>query len=338
MDNPPETTQWSQPPDLSLGLSNRIGCLNERVGSELWRNIHRRPLDQRRESQSHKFLGASSSLPCPEDVCAKSQIKQGTFTFGQCHSNLIHQKDGGTHSSLLSDLAVEMWKWCLQKGVIIHAEHLPGTENIRADWESRHVRDSSDWKLQSEVFLQLERRCGPFTIDLFASRTNAQTNAQIQDYCSWRPDPQALAVDALSISWRNHRPYMFPPFSLITRCLEKIDQEEVDTILIAPVWQSQVWFPRVLESLMDDPILLLETHNIVTDIDNNTHPLASQGHLPLAAWPISGRHSAQEAYWRELLQSSTNHGEVQQNLHTAQHGTSGLIGVVNGAYIPFQLL
>jgi hypothetical protein len=241
---------------------------------------------------------------------------------------------GGTHSTTLSDLAVEMWKWCLQKGVIIHAEHLPGTENIRADWESRHVRDSSDWKLQREIFLQLERRCGPFTIDLFASRTNAQ----MQIYCSWKPDPHAVAVDALSISWRNHRPYMFPPFSLITRCLEKIDQEEVDAILIAPVWQSQVWFPRILESLMDDPILLPEIHNIVTDIDSNAHPLACQGHLPLAAWPISGRHSAQEAYRRELSQSSTNHGEVQQNQPTVQHGASGLIGVVNGAYIPFQLL
>ena len=89
---------------------------------------------------------------------------------------------------------------------------------------------------------------------------------------------------------------------------------------------------------MDDPILLPEIHNIVTDIDNNTHPLASQSHLPLAAWPISGRHSAQEAYRKELLQSSTNHREVQQNLHTAQHGASGLIGVINGAYILFQLL
>ena len=32
--------------DLSLGRSDQIECLNERVG-ELWRNIHRRPLDQR---------------------------------------------------------------------------------------------------------------------------------------------------------------------------------------------------------------------------------------------------------------------------------------------------
>ena len=60
-----------------------------------------------------------------------------------------------------------------------------------------------------------------------------------------------LAVDALSISWQNHRPYMFPPFALINRCLEKVCQEKVDALLIAPVWQSQVWFPRILECLVD---------------------------------------------------------------------------------------
>ena len=77
----------------------------------------------------------------------------------------------------------------------------------------------------------------------------------MQTYYSWGPDPQALTVDALSMSWQNHRSYMFPLFALINRCLEKISLEEVDALLIVPVWQSQVWFPRVLECLIDDPIL-----------------------------------------------------------------------------------
>ena len=47
-------------------------------------------------------------------------------------------------------------------------------------------------------------------IDLFASRTNAQ----LTEYCSWRPNPTAFAVDALSISWSNHHLYLFPPFVL----------------------------------------------------------------------------------------------------------------------------
>ena len=34
---------------------------------------------------------------------------------------------------------------------MIHAEHLPGAENIYADWESHHVKDSSDWRLERDI-------------------------------------------------------------------------------------------------------------------------------------------------------------------------------------------
>ena len=69
--------------------------------------------------------------------------------------------------------------------------------------------------------------------------------------------------------YRNHRPYLSPQFALINRCLEKISREKVDALLITPVWQSQVWFPRVLECLVDNPVLLPETQDIIMDMDNN---------------------------------------------------------------------
>ena len=125
---------------------------------------------------------------------------------------------GGTHSQSLSRLAVQIWDWCIERNITIHAEHLPGKQNVRADWESRHMTDSSDWQLHRDIFLQLQESFGPFTVDLFASRTNTQ----LPTYCSWKPDPAAPTVDALSISWENHHPYMFPPFALISRCLNKL--------------------------------------------------------------------------------------------------------------------
>ena len=79
--------------------------------------------------------------------------------------------------------------------ILIHAEHLPGVKNTQADWESRHLVDSSDWKLDRGVFLSLSEKLGPFSINLFASRTNAQ----LLVYCSCRADPTALSVNALSI-------------------------------------------------------------------------------------------------------------------------------------------
>ena len=72
--------------------------------------------------------------------------------------------------------------------------------DMEADWESHHVQDSCDWRLDRQVFLELENRLEPFSIDLFASRTNTQLDL----YCSWRPDPYAVAVDALSIPWTEH--------------------------------------------------------------------------------------------------------------------------------------
>jgi hypothetical protein len=56
-------------------------------------------------------------------------------------------KMGGTHSQVLSNLALDLWEWCIHNNMEVSAQHLPGHLNIRADRESRLLPDSSDWKL-----------------------------------------------------------------------------------------------------------------------------------------------------------------------------------------------
>lgn len=205
-------------------------------------------------------------------------------------------KMGGTHSRELSNLAVNIWKWCIQRNIFIHAEHLPGTENVQADWESRHLTDLSNWRLNQEIFMLLEEALGLFSIDLFTSRTNTQ----LPVYCSWRPDPGAIAVDAFSISWKDHYPYIFPPFTLIPRCLNKIKEDNVTVTIIAPLWPNQTWFPLLLECLVSVPLLLPPTEDILLNSKGKKHPLAMRGHLPLVAWPVSGDHSDQKDFLKEL--------------------------------------
>ena len=188
----------------------------------------------------------------PEIVCQEPGGNLGHPPAGQCHSNCLVSRTGGTYSMRLSDLAVEIWNWCICRNITIHAEHLPGLENVRADWESRHLTDSSDWMLHRDVFRQLESKEGHFSIGLFALRTNTQ----LPLYCSWRPDPNALAVDAFLITWRDQKPYLFPPFIIIPRCLNKLREEQVTTCVIAPVWPNQVFFPQLLAYVVDHPILL----------------------------------------------------------------------------------
>ena len=110
---------------------------------------------------------------------------------------------------------------------------------------------------------------------------------QLPWYCSWRPDPHAQAVDKFFIRWRGHNPYLLPPFVLIPRCLNRITEEKILAILIAPVWPNQVWFLQLLTCLTALPVILPPMLNIVSSPDGQTHPLATEGRLPLATWCVS---------------------------------------------------
>ena len=101
----------------------------------------------------------------------------------------------------------EIWKFLLDRGIMITAEYLPTDLNVEADWESRHVTDWSEWKLHPWLFKQICLTHGTPEVDLFASRTSHQ----IQTYMSLKPDPNCIAVDALQQDWSQGVLYAFPP-------------------------------------------------------------------------------------------------------------------------------
>ena len=104
------------------------------------------------------------------------------------------------------------------------AGHIPGIQNNEADFESRHFNDRSEWSLNKQVFDNLQDIFGKHDIDLFAARLNAKCDK----YVSWQRDPKAQFVDAFSQSWADSYAYIFPPFSLIGRVLEKLRKEGVE--------------------------------------------------------------------------------------------------------------
>ena len=105
-------------------------------------------------------------------------------------------KMGGIHSLLLSQLAKDLWDWCLSHIVLIKAQYLPGVQKVHADRESRVFLDSSDWKLNMKIFNKLYQKWGPLNVDLFASRLTFQ----LDQYVSWRPDPLAIHTDAFTLN------------------------------------------------------------------------------------------------------------------------------------------
>ena len=66
-----------------------------------------------------------------------------------------------------------------------------------ADAQSRIFDDSTEWQLLPQYFNTILAAYPDLSIDLFASRLNAQCSC----YVSWQLDPHAHAVDAFSLFW-----------------------------------------------------------------------------------------------------------------------------------------
>ena len=96
-----------------------------------------------------------------------------------------------------------------------------------------------EWSLHPEVFQVICSRWHQPQVDLFATRFNNK----LPQFVSPVPDPQAWAVDALSLSWENLDPYTFPPAAILGKVVEKLQDYPCNRIiLIAPGWPNMPWF------------------------------------------------------------------------------------------------
>ena len=84
---------------------------------------------------------------------------------------------GRTKSVTLSNMALEIWRWCLRKAIHISAVHVAGLLNIFADPLSRFQLLSTEWMLCKRIFRQIVAVHGCPQIDLFASSQKPPTKS-----------------------------------------------------------------------------------------------------------------------------------------------------------------
>ena len=234
---------------------------------------------------------------------------------------------GGTLNSLAHDL----WTWCLANHVNFTAQHIPGVTNTLADWQSRVFQDSSDWKLNPQVFAAITKLWGPLGIDLFASRLTRQ----LPNFVSWKPDPEALGTDAFALDWNQWKGYAFPPFSLIGRCRRQVQVQQVaELVIVTPVLPAQAWYPLLLELCIDYPVLLPQDPSLLMR-GQEVQPL---DHRHLAGWLVSIDHSKRRKFLQRLGKSFYQPGAPILPSLIHQPGTSGIAGVWNTTVVPFHHL
>ena len=57
-------------------------------------------------------------------------------------------------------------------------------------------------------------------------------------------------------------------------------------ILVAPVWQTQPWYPRLLQLLITNSIIIPHMPNLLLNAQKEVHQLAANKTLRLAAWKV----------------------------------------------------
>ncbi len=236
----------------------------------------------------------------------------------------------GGRKRALNNLARTMWLWAKDRDLWLSAAHLPGSANCEADLHSRKAYSiETEWQLDITVFNCVSHVLGPFDIDLFASRLNTQ----LPSYVSWKPDPEAKAVDAFSISWFGLNAYIFPPFSLLQKVISKVAREEADVVVIAPLWPTQVWFPLLLHMSVAAPRVLPPGKQLLTQpTDRNMiHPLWRK--MRLSAFKISGDISKVKGFQMTLPTSSWHHGETPPRNSIAPISNDGYSFAVMGKSI-----
>ena len=131
--------------------------------------------------------------------------------------------------------------------------------------------------------------------------------------------------------------YLNPPFSLVGRVLRKICQDEAECILVAPVWPTQPWFSRVLEKLVDHPVILPVTNDLLTLPGMNVHhPLKDS--LVLMACRLSGRIFRNEEFLNKQPRSCWHHGSWEPRNNIKHFIKDGFSTVVKDRLIHFVRL
>ena len=156
-----------------------------------------------------------------------------------------------------------------------------------ADYESRKGYKDAEWMLNPEIFQKAVKhlKFKP-DIDCFASRLNTQ----LPKYISYKPDPYAYLIDAFSVHWGFYKCYLFPPFILIGRTLQKIHMDHIEVIIVVPKWSTPPWFNTIQGMLSQEPYVVNPNKEnlILPQKTEEMHPLWSK--LTLLIGKVSGEY------------------------------------------------
>lgn len=275
----PDGFEWESFSPTRPLFGDREPCLKGRLGFSLQLREYWGPVESVRTVSPYKLPRTAGRLLAIECFAKDRRNVHIRLLMDNVTALTFINKIGGTKSWVLSSLSRDRWEWCLQRQILVSLTHIRGILNVDADRESQFHLDTSDWKLCLLVFQALLGRWRPLDLDPFVSRL---TN-QLPRFVSGKPDPLSKEVDAFSLQWNAIRGYAFHPFCLLGRWLSQVIRQEVPyLVLVVPVWKPQPWYLLLLDLLLDLPILLPQSPDLLSregEQTSNPPPVGRMAYL-----------------------------------------------------------
>ena len=124
---------------------------------------------------SHKCLGAKGNRTSCNILHIKGKgCNISSHLHEQHDSPVILNENGDIKKQELTAISKEISQYLLKRKITITAKYLPGSVNMEAARESRQTRDSSEWKLNSTIFMKLCQLRGTAEMDMFVLRASHQ--------------------------------------------------------------------------------------------------------------------------------------------------------------------
>ena len=202
---------------------------------------------------------------------AAHKVKNSTVLVSTDNTTVVAyvRRQGGTHSTELSEEAWNVLTLCLAHNIQLLVKHIPGRFDTLADRMSRVDKPiSTEWSLNQEIANKIFQIMDFPLIDLFATRLNHR----LPFYVSPIPDQKALSLDALTMDWNHIHAYAFPPFHLIPAVINKVWLSQCKIVLIAPLWPDRPWFPELLGLLVSPPVSLPVIPNLLAQLKGRILP------------------------------------------------------------------
>ena len=185
----------------------------------------------------------------------------------------------------LDIIARNIWDLAIRNCITIQAKHLAARLNTEADRLSR-LSGQYEWYIHPCLFQYIDNLYGPHTIDRFGSILTHQ----LPRYNSLFWDPGTEGVDALyQTNWESEVNFVNPPFRLLPKVVDIIQNTQCEATVIAPYWPAKPWFYKLKQMAVHPPLKLPKPRQMCIPCLKTVPEPVKNSRWNLYAWRVSGK-------------------------------------------------